>query len=83
MFYLVSGTFCCHRDAKHLARLRTHLTLYERSGVLDIWDDTKIAGGSMARGDKKALKRAKIAILLVSADFLASQFIVEKSYGLR
>ncbi len=37
----------------------------------------------MARGDKKALKRAKIAILLVSADFLASQFIVEKSYGLR
>jgi len=67
-----------HKDAKYLLRLRTHLTVYERNKLLDIWDDTKISGGALWHEEiEKALKQAKIAILLISADFLASKFIAE------
>ena len=67
-----------HQDAKYLKRLKIHLKPCERSGLLDIWDDTRIEGGAVWHEEiKKALKRAKIAILLVSADFLASKFIAE------
>jgi hypothetical protein len=67
-----------HKDTKYLLRLQTHLTVYERNKLLDIWDDTKILGGALWHEEiQKALKQAKIAILLVSADFLASKFIAE------
>jgi hypothetical protein len=67
-----------HKDTKHLERLRTHLAFYELRGLLDTWDDTKLAPGSLWHEEiKKAIKQTKVAILLVSADFLASKFIAE------
>jgi len=51
----------------------------ERSYDLDIWDDTKIRPGSPWNEEiRQAVGAAKIAILLVSADFLASEFIAAK-----
>lgn len=45
---------------------------------MDIWDDMKISAGSLWREEiEKALLCTKVAILLISADFLASSFIAE------
>jgi hypothetical protein len=47
-------------------------------GKIDLWDDTRIrAGGKWKEEIEKALDKAAIAILLISADFLASDFITE------
>jgi len=67
-----------HKDAKWLERLRVHLTPLEREGIIDLWDDTKIvAGARWKEAISEALEAAKVAITLVSADFLASDFIAK------
>jgi hypothetical protein len=65
-----------HRDKRWLQRLRVHLTPFERNGVVEIWDDTKIAPGDKWRSEiEHAIERAAASVLLISADFLASDFV--------
>lgn len=65
-----------HADIDHLKRLHVHLEHYKREQKLDIWDDTRITPGTVWKEEiKQAIASAKVAILLVSADFLASEFI--------
>ncbi len=65
-----------HADAEHLTRLHVHLAPYEREQKVDVWDDTRIKPGMQWKEEiKQAMAEAKVAILLVSADFMASEFI--------
>ncbi|WP_437835817.1 TIR domain-containing protein [Sorangium sp. So ce1153] len=68
-----------HLDEAHLERLRVHLDpLSHRIGV-ELWDDTRIEPGRRWRDElDEAVDSAVAAILLVSADFLASEFIQQE-----
>ena len=55
-----------------------HLKPLEREKKVEWWADTKIKPGTPWREDiKMAIDTAKIAVLLISADFFASDFIAE------
>lgn len=67
-----------HADAKWLGRLQVHLKPLAREGLVDLWDDTRLKGGSDWRDEiRRAIADARIAVLFVSADFLASDFITQ------
>jgi nucleoside 2-deoxyribosyltransferase len=67
-----------HCDTEYLERLKIHLKPFEKKGQIDLWIDTKIkAGEKWKEKINSALDKSVIAILLISADFLASDFIVD------
>ena len=67
-----------HHDRKWLERLQIHLRPLVRDAAVDLWDDTKIQAGAQWHDEiARALSHARIAILLVSADFLASDYVAQ------
>lgn len=64
-----------HKDEELRDELATHLSLLKRRGLILPWHDRDIDAGEEWSGKiDEALERADIILLLVSADFLASDY---------
>lgn len=71
-----------HRDKKWRDEFTTNLKPYLRDHPITSWSDQQIAPGSEWFNEiKSALENSKIAILLVSPDFFASDFIHAHEFG--
>jgi internalin A len=68
-----------HKDEYLRDQLQTHLKILERRKLITVWHDRKImAGGEWGGEIDDNLERAHIILLLVSADFIASDYCWDK-----
>jgi hypothetical protein len=68
-----------HADIKWMEYLRLHLAPLIRPGEISLWSDSQIRAGSVWLEEiDKAISATKVAVLLVSPDYLASSFIVDR-----
>jgi internalin A len=64
-----------HKDDLLREQLETHLKLLQRQGLIQPWNDRRILPGDDWAGEiDDNLNRADIILLLVSADFIASDY---------
>lgn len=64
-----------HEDEKYRVQLEKRLSILRRNGVINDWHDRKILPGHEWKGEiDKNLKSARIIILLISPDFLSSNY---------
>ncbi|ACF00311.1 hypothetical protein I8G32_01634 [Rhodopseudomonas palustris] len=68
-----------HADEALRDQIETQLALLKRQGIIDVWHDRRIgAGREFAREIDQHVESDEIILLLVSADFLASDYCYEK-----
>ena len=68
-----------HKDEEWKNRLRPHLKMLEQVGRITIWDDRQIdAGAEWYDEIKQVMEQAAVAVCLISADYLASDFCVKE-----
>jgi hypothetical protein len=68
-----------HEDAELLDRLRRALATLQRQGLIELWDDQRVLAGDVwERGVHQNLDQAEVIILLISQDFISSDYCYEK-----
>lgn len=67
-----------HKDQSWKDQLLSHLSVSLDPDALEAWDDTRIPAGSAWEEElQRAMSEARIAILLISANYLSSKFVRE------
>ena len=70
-----------HQDEAWLEKLKVFLKPLHRHGRLQLWDDSKIRHGAEWYEDiRRAMETARVAFVLVSPDFLASDFCMMEEF---
>ena len=68
-----------HRDEIWKDRLLTQLGVLQQQSILALWHDRRIgAGADWYQEICQAMEAADVAVLLISADFLTSPFILQE-----
>ncbi len=68
-----------HKDAEWLAKLRMFIRPLEDQGMLRVWDDTDIKPGAVWMDEiRQSLDSARVAVFLITQNFLNSEFIRDK-----
>jgi hypothetical protein len=68
-----------HADEALRDRLDRHLTMLKRQGIIDVWHDRRLVPGeAIDEAIATELERADLILLLVSPDFLASDYCYER-----
>ncbi len=68
-----------HKDEEWKDRLVTQLGVLQSQGLLDLWDDRRIgAGEDWHQEIQEAMATASVAVLMVTANFLTSRFILSE-----
>jgi len=68
---------CCyaHEDENLLDELKGHLSTLQRRALIDMWHDREINAGALWDQEiKNALNEAQIILLLISSDFINSDY---------
>ena len=64
-----------HKDESLRDQLQTHLATLQRQGLISVWHDRRIvAGEDFGQAISENLDRADVILLLVSPDFIASDY---------
>ena len=67
-----------HKDQDWLEKLKTFLTALEQRGLIRFWDDSQLVPGNpWEQQIKDMLDASKAGLLLVSQNFLISQFVTD------
>ena len=68
-----------HADEEFRSALSKHLSILERNGIAELWDDRRISPGDEWKADiDPRIEEADIFLILISADFIASNYCYEK-----
>ena len=68
-----------HKDRKWLKKVQSILDPLEKTSNITYWDDTHLKpGDNWITKTSEEISRSQVAILLVSANYLASDFIINK-----
>ena len=68
-----------HKDENEKNELLSHIAILEKENLIDVWVDDRInAGGDWETEIELAIQQARVAILLITANFLNSAFILGK-----
>src|SRR2546422_2161780 len=73
--------FCCYarKDQSFLKDLRKHLIPFQKQGLINLWYDADISPGTNWEEEiQKHLETAQIILLLISPNFMASDYCYSK-----
>lgn len=72
----------CHVDERLRDQLEVHLAMLKRDGLIETWHDRRIvAGSNLDETISEQLEQADVILLLVSADFIASDYCYSNEMG--
>lgn len=68
-----------HKDEKWKNLLLNHLGVLEQEGFLEVWDDNRLTAGDDWNAEiERAINSSNVAILMITANFLTSDFICKE-----